>query len=200
MARDDDRPGEEIDTIGLFRFTGYVLLIIAAFVGYFHVVSWVAAAAEPQKSHALLGAIGVLMLTAVLPLIMIMLGRTWRDNEFATLDGVRGELTDMLHHRSPVMSAREVINRMIVVYAEASSVNARVGRFVTLSLVFIILVCALFVDHLAHTHFFNRNQANLLIVFMLASSFGFWCLLWPEDQRRADHFDPSGVIAAALGR
>jgi hypothetical protein len=89
---------------------------------------------------------------------------------------------------------------MIVVYGRANGVGGRLGFILAVALSALIMACALYMDGLVHAHSVTRNQANLLIVFMMISSFAFWCLLWPERHSRADQLDPSGVFASAMGR
>jgi len=196
MDNSFERAREEFDLIGLFRFVGCVLLVLAGFVGYFHASIWMHRA-HGEHFNALFGAIGVLMLAGLLPLFLIMIARSWRETEYTRLEGAAIQLYELLHRRSSELSTRDVINQMIVLYGTATAVSARIGRFLLLALSLALVGCALYVDKLAAAHAFTRNQGNLLIVFMLFCAFGFWCLLWPERDR-AEAFDPSDVLAAAI--
>ena len=199
MASEYDRPREEFDAVGMLRFGGYVLLIVAAVVGYFHARIWVETTTG-DHSKALFGSLGALMLAAVVPLFVIMIARAWRDSEYTKLESYAAELYGLLHSRSLAYSGQDIIHEMIAVYGRASGVSARLGFFLVIALSLSLLICAIYVDKLAEAHTFTRNQANLLVVYMLMSSFAFWCLLWPERNSRADQLDPSGVFASAMGR
>jgi hypothetical protein len=196
MASNFDRPRRAFDIVGLFRFCGYALLVLAGVVGYFHTKIWMIHA-HGNPFNALCGAIGVLMLTALLPLFVITIARSWRETEYARLEGAAAQLYDLLRRRSGELAMRDIINRMIAVYGIASGVSARVARFLLVALSLCVVVCALYLDKLAAAHTFTHNQANLLIVFMLLATFAFWCLMWPERDR-AEQFDPSDVLAAAI--
>lgn len=187
-----------MDGLGLLRLAGTTLLALAAFVGYFHIKSW--AGAAHGNPSALPGAIGSLIICALVPLSAIMIARRQREAEFSRLEAYAGELYNMLMHGAGAFAGRDIISQMITVYAIARGVNGRIGWYLVAGLSVSILICALYVDHLAALHSFTHNQANLIVVFMLTSAFGLWCLLWPEDPKRVDQFDPSEVLASAIGR
>jgi hypothetical protein len=199
MAGQSDGPGERADGRSLLRLAGYALLALAAFVGFFHTKIWVNAA-HGDPFNALAGAIGTLILCALVPLSAIMLARRRRDDEFSKLQAYAIELYNMLMHPTGAFAGRDIISQMITVYAVARGVTPRIGWFLIGGLSASILICALYVDHLANQHVFSHNQANLLVTFMLMSAFGLWCLMWPDDDARVAQFDPSDVLADAIGR
>ncbi|MFZ1991885.1 MAG: hypothetical protein WAW96_19180 [Alphaproteobacteria bacterium] len=199
MASRSGGPDESVGGLGLIRLAGYALLALAAFVGYFHIKTWLGAA-HGDSFNAVAGAIGTLLLCALVPLSAIVIARRHRDAEFSKLEAYATELYNMLVHGTAVLATRDVINQMIAVHGVARGLSARIGWFLVAGLSASILICALYVDHLANRHVFTHNQANLLVTFMLMSAFGLWCLLWPEDEARANQFDPSDALASAIGR
>lgn len=199
MAGRLESPRDGVDGLGLIRLTGYALLALAAFVGYFHTRIWIEAA-HSDSFNAVSGALGTLLLCTLVPFSAIMIARRRRDTEFSKLEAYAGELYNMLVHGTAVLPTRDIINQMIAVYGVARGLSARIGWFLIGGLSASILFCALYVDHLADIHVFTHNQANLLVTFMLMSAFGLWCLMWPEEESRAGQFDPSDVLASAIGR
>ncbi|HXZ67066.1 MAG TPA: hypothetical protein VEH07_00600 [Alphaproteobacteria bacterium] len=199
MASRSNGPDENMGGLGLIRLSGYALLALAAFVGYFHTKAWLDAT-HSDSFNAISGAIGTLLLCALVPLSAIVIARRHRDAEFSKLEAYATELYNMLVNGSAVLATRDIINQMIAVYGVARELSARIGWFLIAGLSLSILICALYADHLAEQHVFTHNQANLLVAFMLMSAFGLWCLLWPEDEARANQFDPSDVLASAIGR
>jgi hypothetical protein len=198
MAGQSNGSGSAMDGLGLLRLTGYVLLALAAFIGYFHAKIWVDTT-HGDPFNALSGAIGALILCALVPLSAIMIARRRRSDEFSKLEAYAAELYSMLVHRSAVLSTRDIISQMIAVYGVARGISGRIGWFLIAGLSASVIICALYVDHLADQHIFTHNQANLLVTFMLMSAFGLWCILWPEDQSRTAQFDPSDVLASVIG-
>jgi len=198
MAGQSDGPGSGAGGLSLVRLTGYSLLALAAFVGYFHIKIWLDTM-HGDRFNALWGAIGVLILCALVPLSAILIAQRRRNYEFSKLEAYAAELYHMLTHGSPVLATRDIINQMIAVYGIARGISARIGWFLIGGLSVSIVFCALYVDRLAVQHVFTHNQANLLVTFMLLTAFGLWCLMWPEGEARSNHFDPSDVLAAAIG-
>ena len=199
MAGRSDGPGEGMGGLGLIRLAGYALLALAAFVGYFHTKIWLDTA-HSVSFNTVSGALGTLLLCALVPLSGIVIALRRREYEFSKLEAYATELYNMLVHGTAVLATRDIINQMIAVYGVARGLSARIGWFLVAGLSISIVICALYVDHLADIHVFTHNQANLLVTFMLMSAFGLWALLWPEGEARVNQFDPSDVLASAIGR
>src|SRR5262249_29580596 len=125
MAGRTGGPGNGTGGLGLIRLTGYALLALAAFVGYFHIKIWMDSA-RGDRFSVLWGALGVLILCALVPLSAIMLARRRRDDEFSKLEAYASELYHMLTHGTPVLATRDIINQMIAVYGIACSISARI--------------------------------------------------------------------------
>jgi hypothetical protein len=199
MGDSFDSGANEFDPVGFYRFAGYAAAVLATFVGYFHVHLWLELAGV-SNMNTLSGSIGVLMLTALAPLTVLVVGRGLRDSAYARLERDQTALRDMLHRRGHMeLSTREVVNRMIGVYGEAQGVSSMYGWIVTGVLALTILIAARIFDTMAVKVAITDRQAQLLTLFLVLSSFSLWSLIWPQTSR-ADQLDPSDAIASAIGR
>ena len=192
--------------VGTGPFTGLLFLFLALFVGFF---VWRDRAIETSsEADAAFYTVGMLAVFGLVPFFFVIVGSAWRTAQYAALHRIRGDANKRLENAlagsgglfSSGADAKEVekcTRELIGIYGEASSVSSRIGFYLFICLGAVILLIAAALQGLIGS-VLTQNQANLLTVYVVLTTFSAYLLAWPAGASAARAFDPSGQIAKLI--